>query len=157
MTSVKSLYERELAEARRDVDDTTNERARLQLEAKKWQTNTEAPQAKLNKRERVWSTAGRRATTLESLVLDHQGRLNQALTQLKDAENQRDALAKELERVNKELQDQILHCTGLSNQAKRLIEQLDVQKSFDEKELEDMRVVKQTEITEIDGRLKENF
>ncbi|KAL3247775.1 hypothetical protein MRX96_056850 [Rhipicephalus microplus] len=68
-----------------------------------------------------------------------------------------DALAKELERVNKELQDQILHCTGLSNQAKLLNEQLDVQKSIHEKGLEEMRVVKQTEITEIDGRLKENF
>ncbi|XP_075732931.1 lamin Dm0 [Rhipicephalus microplus] len=157
VTSVKNLYERELAEARQAVDDTTNERARLQLEAKKWQTNAEAPQAKLNKRERVWSTTGRRATTLESRVFDHQGRLNQALTQLKDAENQWDALAKELERVNKESQDQILHCTGLSNRAKQLNEQLDVQKSIDEKELEEMHVVKQTEITEIDGRLQENF
>lgn len=46
VTSVKNLYERELAEARRAVDDTANERAKLQLEAKKWQADAEALQAK---------------------------------------------------------------------------------------------------------------
>ncbi|XP_065309299.1 lamin Dm0-like [Dermacentor albipictus] len=157
VTSVKNLYERELAEARRAVDDTANERAKLQLEAKKWQADAEALQAKLNKREREWSAAERRATSLESQFVDVQGRLNQALSQLKDAENERDALAKELEKVKKELQDQILRNTELSNRARTLNEQLDFQRSLYEKELEEVRIVKQTEITEIDGRLKENY
>ncbi|KAH7966854.1 hypothetical protein HPB49_019888 [Dermacentor silvarum] len=133
VTSVKNLYERELAEARRAVDDTANERAKLQLEAKKWQADAEALQAKLNKREREWSAAERRATTLESQVVDVQGRLNQALSQLKDAENERDALAKELERIKKELQDQVLRNTELSNRARTLNEQLDFQRSLYEK------------------------
>ncbi|KAK8764426.1 lamin Dm0-like [Amblyomma americanum] len=157
VTSVKNLYERELADARRAVDLTANEKAKLQLEAKKWQADAEALQAKLTKRDREWSIAERRATTLESQVVDLQGRLNQALAQLKDAENDRDELAKELDKVKKDLQNQILRVTDLSNQNKTLNEQLDFQKSLYEKELEEVRVVKQTEITEIDGRLKENY
>lgn len=46
VTSVKNLYERELADARRAVDLTANEKAKLQLEAKKWQTEAETLQAK---------------------------------------------------------------------------------------------------------------
>ncbi|XP_070383690.1 lamin-A-like [Dermacentor albipictus] len=87
----------------------------------------------LNKREREWSAAERRATSLESQVVELQGRLNHALSQLKDAENERDALAKELERVKKELQDQILRNTELSNRARTLNEQLDFQRSLYEK------------------------
>ncbi|XP_077552494.1 lamin [Haemaphysalis longicornis] len=157
ITSVKNLYERELADARRAVDFTAGEKAKLQLEAKQWQTEAETLQAKLNKREREWSTAERRATSLESQVVDLQGRLNQALAQLKDAEGERDAMAKELEKLRKDLQDQTLRAADLSNRARTLNEELDFQKSLYEKELEEVRVVKQTEITEIDGRLKENY
>nr|XP_037285096.1 lamin-A-like [Rhipicephalus microplus] len=70
-------------------------------------------------------------------LLDLQpGRLNQALKQLKDAENKWDVLAKHLERVKKEMQDQILRCRDLSDRAKTLNEQLDFQKFLYEKELE---------------------
>ncbi|KAG0436210.1 hypothetical protein HPB47_018078, partial [Ixodes persulcatus] len=107
VASVKNLYDRELADARRTVDLTANEKAKLQLDAKKWQAEAETLQAKLAKREREWSAAERRVTSLESQNVDLQGRLNQALAQLK--------------------------------------------------ELQEVRVVKQTEITEIDGRLKERY
>ncbi|KAL3246122.1 hypothetical protein MRX96_057860 [Rhipicephalus microplus] len=63
---------------------------------------------KAEQEKRDWFTAERRATNLESQVLDPQGRLNQASTQLKDAENERDDFAKEFERVKKEFQDQII-------------------------------------------------
>ncbi|CAN8004925.1 unnamed protein product [Ixodes hexagonus] len=157
VTSVKNLYERELADARRNVDLTANEKAKLQLEAKKWQTEAENLQAKLTKREREWSTAERRVTSLESQNADLQGRLNQALAQLKDAENERNALAKELEKLRKDLDAEILRSVDLQNRAKTLSEDLDFQKSLYEKELQEVRVVKQTEITEIDGRLKERY
>lgn len=46
ITSVKNLYERELADARRAVDFTAGEKAKLQLEAKQWQAEAETLQAK---------------------------------------------------------------------------------------------------------------
>ncbi|KAL3212140.1 hypothetical protein MRX96_000782 [Rhipicephalus microplus] len=104
--------------------------------SEKWPTNNEALREKLNKRKCEWFTAELRATTLESNVVDFQGRLNQALKQLKDAENKWDVLSKRLERVKKEMQDQILRCRGLSDRAKTLNEQLDFQKFLYEKELE---------------------
>ncbi|EEC00876.1 lamin, putative [Ixodes scapularis] len=134
VASVKNLYDRELADARRTVDLTANEKAKLQLDAKKWQAEAETLQAKLAKREREWSAAERRVTSLESQNVDLQGRLNQALAQLKDAEAERDAMAKELEKLRKELEAETLR-----------------------NELQEVRVVKQTEITEIDGRLKERY
>ncbi|KAG0443485.1 hypothetical protein HPB47_014866 [Ixodes persulcatus] len=157
VASVKNLYDRELADARRTVDLTANEKAKLQLDAKKWQAEAETLQAKLAKREREWSAAERRVTSLESQNVDLQGRLNQALAQLKDAEAERDAMAKELEKLRKELEAETLRNVELRNRAKTLSEDLDFQKSLYEKELQEVRVVKQTEITEIDGRLKERY
>uniref|UniRef100_V5IF43 Putative lamin n=1 Tax=Ixodes ricinus TaxID=34613 RepID=V5IF43_IXORI len=157
VATVKNLYDRELADARRTVDQTANDKAKLQLDAKKWQTEAETLQAKLAKREREWSAAERRVTSLESQNVDLQGRLNQALAQLKDAEAERDAMAKELEKLRKELEAETLRNVDLRNKAKTLSEDLDFQKSLYEKELQEVRVVKQTEITEIDGRLKERY
>ncbi|XP_064474342.1 lamin Dm0-like [Ornithodoros turicata] len=157
VTSVKSLYDRELADARRSVDLTANENAKLQLEAKKWQAEAETLQAKLTKRDREYAASERRVTTLESQAVDLQGRLNQALAQLKEAENERNALAKEVERLRKELDDEILRTVDLKNRAKTLSEELDFQRSLYEKELQDVRIVKQTEITEIDSRLKDRY
>ncbi|KAM7290322.1 lamin Dm0-like [Ixodes scapularis] len=87
VASVKVMYERELADARRTVNLTAIEKAKLQLDAKKWQTEAETLQTKLAKREREWSAAERRVTSLESQNVDLQGRLNQALPQLKDPES----------------------------------------------------------------------
>ncbi|KAM7285547.1 hypothetical protein ISCGN_032456 [Ixodes scapularis] len=133
VASVKNLYDRELADARRTVDLTANEKAKLQLDAKKWQTEAETLQAKLAKREREWSAAERRVTSLESQNVDLQGRLNQALAQLKDAEAERDAMAKELEKLRKELEAETLRNVELRNRAKTLSEDLDFQKSLYEK------------------------
>ncbi|XP_040066427.1 lamin Dm0-like [Ixodes scapularis] len=156
VASVKILYDRELADTRRTVDQTANEKAKLELDAKKWQTEAETLQTKLAKREREWSAAERRVTSLESQNVDLQGRLNQALGQLKDAEAERDAMAKELEKLRKELEAEMLRNVELRNGAKTLSEDLDFQKSLYEK-LQEVRVVKQTEVTEIDGRLKEGY
>lgn len=157
VTSVKGLYDRELADARRSVDITANENAKLQMEAKKWQAEAENLQAKLTKRDREYTASERRVTTLESQVVDLQGRLNQALSQLKEAENERNALAKELEKVKKELEEQVLRTVDLRNRAKTLAEELDFHRSLYEKELQELRIVKQTEITEIDSRLKDRY
>ncbi|XP_040066574.1 lamin Dm0-like [Ixodes scapularis] len=157
VASVKILYDRELADTRRTVDQTANEKAKLELDAKKWQTEAETLQTKLAKREREWSAAERRVTSLESQNVDLQGRLNQALGQLKDAEAERDAMAKELEKLRKELEAEMLRNVELRNGAKTLSEDLDFQKSLYEKQFQEVRVVKQTEVTEIDGRLKEGY
>ncbi|XP_040074321.2 lamin Dm0-like [Ixodes scapularis] len=157
VASVKILYERKLADARRTVDLTANEKAKLQLDAKKWQTEAETLRTKLAKREREWSAAQQQVTSLQSQNVDLQGRLNQALPQLKDAEAERDAMAKELEKLRKELEAEILRNVELRNRAKTLSKDLDFRKSLYEKELQEVRVAKQTETTEIDGRLREGY
>ncbi|XP_077491242.1 lamin Dm0-like [Amblyomma americanum] len=157
VSSVKDLYERELADARRTIDFAANEKAQLQLEVDRWQADCEALKAKLTKREHEWSTSERRATTLESKLVVLQGQLNQTLAQLEDAESEKDGLAKELGKAKKDLQDQLLRVTDLSNQKNTLNEQLDFEKSLHKKELEEVRIVTQTEITKIDVRLKENY
>ncbi|XP_040078853.1 lamin Dm0-like [Ixodes scapularis] len=157
VVSVKIMFERELVDARRTINLTANERAKLQLDAKKWQTEAETLQTKLAKRKREWSAAEQQVTSLESQNVDLQGRLNQALAQLKYPEAERDAMAKELEKLRKKLEAEILRDVELRNRAKTLSEDLDFRKSLYEKELQEVRVAKQTEITEIDGWLKEGY
>ncbi|KAG0412265.1 hypothetical protein HPB47_010625 [Ixodes persulcatus] len=157
VVSVKNLYDRQLANARHSVDLTANEKAKLQLEAKKWQTEAETLQAKLAKREHEGSAAKRRVTSLESQNDNLQGRVNQALARLKDAEAERDAMAEELGKLRKELEAETLRNVELRNKAMTLLEDLDFRKSLYEKELQEVHVVKQTEITDINGRLKECY
>ncbi|XP_040065015.1 lamin-L(I)-like [Ixodes scapularis] len=122
VVSVKILYDRQLAYARHSVDLTANEKAKLQLEAKKLQTKAETLQAILAKREREGSVAERRVTSLQSQNVDLQERLNQALAQLKDAEEERGAMAKMLEKLRKELEAETLRNVELRNRAMTLSE-----------------------------------
>ncbi|CAN8028957.1 unnamed protein product, partial [Ixodes persulcatus] len=66
-------------------------------------------------------------------------------------------MAEELGKLRKELEAETLRNVELRNKAMTLLEDLDFRKSLYEKELQEVHVVKQTEITDINGRLKECY
>ncbi|KAK8771806.1 hypothetical protein V5799_024950 [Amblyomma americanum] len=76
VSSVKDLYERELADARRTIDFAANEKAQLQLEVDRWQADCEALKAN--------ATAGYSASELEEVRIVTQTEITKIDVRLKE-------------------------------------------------------------------------
>ncbi|KAM6986028.1 lamin-B1 [Aplochiton taeniatus] len=158
LTGLKALYETELADTRRSLDDTAKERARLQIELGKIKSEHEQllhnyskkeseaagaqarlrdAEAQLNSKEAVLATALSEKRTLEASLADLQGQLHEldaALTQTK-----------------KQLGDETLLRVDLENRCQSLSEELEFRKNMFEEEVKDTRRRHETRLVEVDS------
>ncbi|XP_059163455.1 lamin-B2-like [Physella acuta] len=155
VTSVKTLYESELAELRKLLDETAKEKARLQIEANKYKSDFEELQAKFNKRDRDASALERRVQTLERQLAEFQSR---------ELEKENQNLKAELSRIDlqfatakKQLEDETLLRVDLENRVKTLKEDLHFKSQVYEQELEESRIRTTTQLEEVDGRIEQEY
>lgn len=163
ITALKALYETELADARRSLDDTARERARLQIElgkisneheqllhdyAKKEsdlagsQAHVKEIEALLNTKEAALSTAASERKALENTLTDLQLRVHE--------------LENSLSCGKKQLSDETLLRVDLENRCQSLVEELDFRKNMFEEEIKDTRHRHETRLVEVDtGRQME--
>uniref|UniRef100_A0A672FFA0 Lamin-B2-like n=1 Tax=Salarias fasciatus TaxID=181472 RepID=A0A672FFA0_SALFA len=147
VSGLKSLYEAELADARRVLDETATERARLQIELGKAEAELEEASRSLKKKDGELAAAVARAGALE-------GRLNASEAQLAtarsrgaalDSENQdlKASLAKAedgLAVARRQLEAETLMRVDLENRCQSLGEELQFRQSvFDQELLESRR------------------
>uniref|UniRef100_A0A670XUP1 Lamin B1 n=1 Tax=Pseudonaja textilis TaxID=8673 RepID=A0A670XUP1_PSETE len=151
LTGLKILYDNELADARRSLDDTAQERARLSqmhlikisLYAKKESDLTCAVaklrefEASLNAKEAALATALGDKKSLEGDLED-----------LKDQINQLEAA---LVAAKKQLVDETLLKVDLENRCQSLIEDLEFRKKMFEKEINETRRKHETRLVEVDS------
>ncbi|GFO46387.1 lamin [Plakobranchus ocellatus] len=155
VTSVKTLYESELAELRKLLDDTAKEKARLQIEANKYKADYDDLLGKFNKRDREASGLERRVHVLERQLADLQGRELE-----KENQNLKNELAKlenQLATARKQLEDETLLRVDLENRVKTLKEDLHFKSQVYEQELEESRVRTTTQLEEVDGRIEQEY
>lgn len=164
ITTVKSLYEQELSDARKLLDETAKEKAKVQIDAGKWKSELDEVQLKLNKKEKDLAATEKKLLNSEVQNQDLQSRLNQAVSdrkrfedELKEVQAERDKLAKQLATSKSQLEDETLNRVDLENRLQSLKEELTFKDSVHEKEMSETRSFQQTEITEIDGQLKEQY
>lgn len=164
VTSIKSMYEQELSDARKLLDETAKEKAKLQIEASKYKTEAEELHLKLAKKEKDLASAEKKLVNLESLNQDLQSRLNQAVAErkrmeerLKETENDQEKLNKQLAAAKSQLEEETLMRVDLENRVQSLKEELTFKESIHEKEISETKICRQTEISEIDDRLKEHY
>lgn len=157
ITALKALYETELADARRSLDDTARERARLQIElgkisneheqllhdyAKKEsdlagsQAHVKEIEALLNTKEAALSTAASERKALENTLADLQLRVHE--------------LENSLSSGKKQLSDETLLRVDLENRCQSLVEELDFRKNMFEEEIKDTRHRHETRLVEVD-------
>lgn len=163
ITALKALYETELADARRSLDDTARERARLQIElgkisneheqllhdyAKKEsdlagsQAHVKEIEALLNTKDAALSTAASERKALENTLADLQLRVHE--------------LENSLSSGKKQLSDETLLRVDLENRCQSLVEELDFRKNMFEEEIKDTRHRHETRLVEVDtGRQME--
>merc|ERR1711970_1583088 len=164
VVSMKSLYEQELADARKLLDDTAKEKAALQIDVGKLKTDNEELRLKLLKKERDLSAAEKALLAAEAQVEALNGKLN-------IAENERKKLAAELKELREEcarvssqlkeaksqLESETLMRVDLENRCQSLKEELQFKSQMHEQEITETKKRKTTEISEIDGRLQEQY
>lgn len=164
VTGLKSLYEAELADARRVLDETARERARLQIDLGKAQADLEEATRSAKKKDGDLAAAMSRAAGLES-------QLNKSEASLATALSQNNALTSELADVKgqlakaedshavakRQLEAETLMRVDLENRCQSLSEELEFRKSMFEEEVRESRRRQEQRIVEVDSGVRQDY
>lgn len=163
-TNIKSIYENELSDARRLLDETAREKAKLEIDTKRlWEENEEL-RSKLDKKTKECSSAEGNARMYESRAADLSAKFSaanadrkKAMDDLNDLQKELDRLRKQLDEARKHLEDETLARVDLENNIQSLREELTFKDQIHTQEINETRSRRQVEISEIDGRLCEQY
>ncbi|XP_071399289.1 lamin-B2 isoform X2 [Centroberyx affinis] len=164
VTGLKSLYEAELADARRVLDETARERARLQIDLGKAQAELDEATRSAKKKDSDLAAAVSRASALE-------GQLNQSEAALSTALSQNAALTAELADIKsllakaedshavakRQLEAETLMRVDLENRCQSLTEELEFRKSMFEEEVRGSRRRQEQRIVEVDSGTRQDY
>lgn len=162
--NIKAMYDHELSDARKLLDETHKEKAKLEIDTKRLWDENEELKAQLAKKSKDLVYAENSVRILETRSNDLQLKSNQAQSdakkaqaELRDLEKERDKLKKQLEELRKQLEDESLGRVDVENTNQSLREELAFKDQIYQQQLTETRTKRQIEITEIDGRLAEQY
>uniref|UniRef100_A0A665T7K0 Lamin B2 n=1 Tax=Echeneis naucrates TaxID=173247 RepID=A0A665T7K0_ECHNA len=158
VSGLKALYEAELADARRVLDETAKERARLQIDLGKAQADLE------EKKDSDLAAALSRASGLE-------GQLNKSEAALSTSLSQNAALSSELAEVKSllakaedshavakhQLEAETLMRVDLENRCQSLSEELEFRKNMFNEEMRESRRRQEQRIVEVDSGVRQDY
>ncbi|XP_017043928.1 lamin Dm0 [Drosophila ficusphila] len=163
-TNIKNIFEAELLETRRLLDETARDRARAEIDIKRlWEENDDL-KTRLDKKTKECSTAEGNARMHESRANDLGNKYNQANTDRKKIGEELNEALKDLERLRKQfdetrknLEQETLSRVDLENTIQSLREELSFKDQIHSQEINESRRIRQTEYSEIDGRLSSEY
>uniref|UniRef100_A0AAQ4QKG1 IF rod domain-containing protein n=1 Tax=Gasterosteus aculeatus aculeatus TaxID=481459 RepID=A0AAQ4QKG1_GASAC len=164
VSGVKALYEAELADARRVLDETARERARLQIDLGKAQADVEEATRSAKKKDGDLAAAVFRANGLE-------GQLHKSEAALSTALSQNAALTSELADVKsllakaedshavakRQLEAETLMRVDLENRCQSLSEDLEFRKGMFEEEVRESRRRQEHRVVEVDSGVRHDY
>ncbi|XP_072516727.1 lamin-B2 [Salminus brasiliensis] len=164
VSGIKSLYEAELADARRVVDEIAKERARLQIDLGKSNSELEEVTKNFKKKDGDLVLAQARIKELESQYNQSEAALNTALSEnaalsaeLADLKAQL-AKAEDAHAVaKKQLEAETLMRVDLENRCQSLTEELQFRKSMFEEEVRETRRRHEKRMVEVDSGAKQDY
>lgn len=158
LTGLRQLYETELADARRALDDTAKERAQLQIELSTLRSGHEQLQNSYAKKEADLGDALSRLKALESSLNTKDAALATARSEKKALEKQLDdlqdecaQLAASLNSAKKQLGEETLIKVDLENRCQSLIEELEFRKNVYAEEIKETSKRHETRFLEVDS------
>ncbi|KAK7862761.1 hypothetical protein R5R35_010381 [Gryllus longicercus] len=164
VTNLKSMFENELADARKVLDETAREKAKLEIDCRRLMDDNEVLRTKLDKKTKDLVYAEKNIVVYESRCNDLTTKYNQANTErqkikdeLKELEKENEALRKQVEDLRRNLEEETLTRVDLENSLQSLREELSFKEQLFNQELTETRTKRQIEISEIDGRLTEQY
>lgn len=164
ISSIKYMYEAELTDARKLLDETAKERAQLQIDLGKLRTENEELRLKLAKRDRDLATTEKQLINAESKITELTSKLNQAQAErkkaqdeLKEVQGDNARLIRQLGETKGQLEGETLMRVDLENRIQSLTEDIQFKEQVFKQELTETRSQKSIEISEIDGRLQQEY
>merc|ERR1711981_593529 len=157
ITQVKTLYNKELDQLRNAVDAIAREKARLEIEADK--NGREAKEAKVTliQNEKRLAAAERDLTNRNQRLLEVESQLVGLEDEVRKLRPDNSKLSKQLDDAKRNLEDETLKRTDLQNRLQTKEESLKFENSMLEQQLNETKVKKQLEISEIDSRLSDAY
>uniref|UniRef100_A0A1B6EN38 LTD domain-containing protein n=1 Tax=Cuerna arida TaxID=1464854 RepID=A0A1B6EN38_9HEMI len=164
ITSVKSMYEGELSDARKLLDELSREKAKLELDLRRMFAENEDLKNKLDKKTQDYILAEATISGLESRLSDLQKSYNQSQSDRKKLNDENKKLVKEnssltlqLSESKKMAEEEILKRVEAENQLQTAREDLDFKEKLFQKQMVETHTQQKREITEIDGRLAQEY
>ncbi|XP_029772267.1 lamin-B2 [Suricata suricatta] len=164
VSGIKTLYESELADARRVLDETARERARLQIELGKLEAELEEANKGSKKREGELTVAQGRVKDLESLFHRSEAELAAALSDKRGLESDVAELRAQLAKAEdghavakKQLEKETLMRVDLENRCQSLQEELDFRKNVFEEEVRETRRRHERRLVEVDSSRQQEY
>ncbi|KAJ8380961.1 hypothetical protein SKAU_G00017390 [Synaphobranchus kaupii] len=158
LTGIKSLYESELADARRSLDDIAKERAKLQIKLGK--INNEHDQLLQNyaKKDADLAASQAKLKDMEAVLHSKEAKLATVLSEkrglvgsLSDLQAQNLELDTSLASMKKRLGEETLLRVDLENRCQSLTEELQFRKKMFEEEIKETRRHHETRLVEVDS------
>ncbi|XP_052888452.1 lamin Dm0 [Anopheles moucheti] len=164
VSNIKSMYEHELSDARKLLDETSREKARMEIDGKRILEENEELKKRLDRKMKEAAEAERNlraqearanelANKYHTLVTDHK----KAKDDQKELEKELAKLKKQLEALRKNLEDETLTRVELENTVQTLREELTFKDQVHLQEISETKTRRQVEISEIDGVLSEQY
>ncbi|KAJ8735726.1 hypothetical protein PYW07_007346 [Mythimna separata] len=164
VSNIKGMYEHELQDARKLLDDTSREKAKLEIDLKRLYEENDDLKKRLDKKTKDCTQAEGAARLFESRYTEVTNKYNTNLADKKKAEDELRELAKELEKLRKvyadtrkTLEEEMLCRIDMENTVQSLREELSFKDQVFQQELQETRTRRQVEISEIDGRLAQQY
>ncbi|KAM4527191.1 lamin-B1 [Odontesthes bonariensis] len=164
VSGLKALYETELADARRCLDDSSKERAWLQIELGNTKSDHEQLLHNYNKKDSEAAAAQARLKDLEAQLNSKEAILATALSEKKGLEAMLAELQEQLQgldtglaQAKKHLADEMLMRVDLENRCQSLTEEMDFRKTMQEEEVKEARQRYETRLVEVDSGRKEEY
>ncbi|XP_048354471.1 lamin-B2 [Sphaerodactylus townsendi] len=164
VTGIKALYESELADARRVLDETARERAKLQIEIGKLRSELDELNKSYKKKDGEWSTSQGRIKELEVLFHRSEAELTTTLTDKRNLEAEladlRSQLAKSEDAhavAKKQLEKETLMRVDMENRCQSLQEELDFRKSIFDEEVRETQKRHERHLVEVDSGQKYEY
>ncbi|XP_053676772.1 lamin Dm0-like [Anopheles nili] len=164
VSGLKSIYEHELTDARKLLDETAREKAKVEIDAKRYLEENEQLRTKLNRRTKELSELEKESRTNESRCIELTASYNTICSERKklqdelhEADKETDKLRRTFETMRKDYEHETLVRVDLENNIQSLREELTFKEQVHSQELSESKLRRQSEISEIDGFLMEQY
>ncbi|XP_073994858.1 lamin-C-like [Rhodnius prolixus] len=164
VTSVKTIYDRELSEARKLVDELSNEKAKLEIDAKRLFAENSDLRECLEKKNNDCSLLESDLAISENRLSAIQTKHNDLVAEnkkLRDAvkklEDEKQQLAGQVAKLRKNLELETYVRIEHENALQTAREEMAFKEQVHQQEVSEHRTKKEVEISEIDGRLSQQY
>ncbi|ODN05011.1 Lamin-C [Orchesella cincta] len=164
ITRIQSSYDKELTDARRVVDETAKEKAKLQMDHAQLRKDFDDLKTKSDKKNKDHAAIQRQLNQLEGQVTILTADLSRATSdrdrlgnERKEFEQDVQKLAREVDELRRKVEQEMMARVEAENQLKARNEELNFKNQLHQEEIVEMRSRRQVEIQEVDGRLQQEY